>query len=460
MVLLHVLHRLAPRYRWKLKIAHLNHQLRGRSSEGDERLVRRTAQHLGLPVVVERADVRSLAKTEHLSMEMAARKARHEFLARAAVQGRAPTIASAHHADDQLELFFLRLLRGSGSDGLTGMKWCNPSPANPNLQLVRPLLAQPKAVLREFARKEKVAFHEDATNASLDIQRNRVRHELLPLLRGRYQPALADVVARVIEITSAEADFARNAASDWLRAGGKEGSGLRVDADEISASQPRKVRGSRAISSPAFDELPVAVQRRTLQAQLLTLRVNPEFELIEHLRLKPGKPVCIARSGVTAPKKTQAPIALLRDSAGLVHVRPTGSSVFNTESLEVSLDAKVGAVTFSGVCIKWRSQQGRISSPAKPPLGSEFFDADLVGSHILLRHWLPGDRFQPIGMSGSVKLQDFLTNQKVPRDRRRQLLLALTAAGEVFWVEGSRISDRFKLTPNTIRRLHWAWQRL
>jgi tRNA(Ile)-lysidine synthase len=91
--------------------------------------------------------------------------------------------------------------------------------------------------------------------------------------------------------------------------------------------------------------------------------------------------------------------------------------------------------------------------------GRELFDADKVGSQVVLRHWAPGDRFQPIGLHGSVKLQDFFTNNRVSRGLRHKLLLATTAEGEVFWVEGMRIAERFKLTNCTTRRLNWSWQR-
>jgi len=190
MALLHVLHGLAARNRWRLTVAHFNHGLRGRSSDADGRLVARTAKKLGLPFVSERADVRQFASAHKLSIEMAARKVRHDFLARAAARRRISSVALAHHADDQLELFFLRLLRGSGGEGLAGMKWRNPSPSSPKIELIRPLLDQPKSALKSFAAEMKIPFREDATNALLEIQRNRIRHELLPLLREKYQPAL------------------------------------------------------------------------------------------------------------------------------------------------------------------------------------------------------------------------------------------------------------------------------
>jgi tRNA(Ile)-lysidine synthase len=89
----------------------------------------------------------------------------------------------------------------------------------------------------------------------------------------------------------------------------------------------------------------------------------------------------------------------------------------------------------------------------------EYFDADQIGSKVWLRHWQPGDRFHPIGMSSSVKLQDLLTNQKIPPARRRELVVATTATSEIFWVEGLRISDGFKLDKTTSRRLRWCWRR-
>src|SRR6266404_7631831 len=216
MVLLDALRELAPENGWRLKVAHLNHRRRGRSSDADERLVRRTARRLGLPVEAERADVRRFARAHKLSLEMAAREVRHDFLAWAARRLGKCSVALAHHADDQLELFFLRLLRGSGGEGLAGMKWRRGSPSNSKVELVRPLLDQPKAALREHAAQNQLRFREDTSNFCLDIQRNRIRHELLPLLRKRYQPGLDRTILRVMDIIGAEADLVAVLARDWL----------------------------------------------------------------------------------------------------------------------------------------------------------------------------------------------------------------------------------------------------
>ena len=140
LALLGVLLALAKKWRWKITVAHFNHQLRGRASEADEKLVRQTAATLNLPIVVERADVKRFAAQSKLSIEMAARKLRHEFFSRVAKQQKISVVALAHHADDQVELFFLRLLRGAGGEGLAGMKWSAPSPADKQIRLVLSLI--------------------------------------------------------------------------------------------------------------------------------------------------------------------------------------------------------------------------------------------------------------------------------------------------------------------------------
>jgi tRNA(Ile)-lysidine synthase len=126
----------------------------------------------------------------------------------------------------------------------------------------------------------------------------------------------------------------------------------------------------------------------------------------------------------------------------------------------VDLDGEAGKVMFDGVRISWHLDLGSLDLLSKSRPGVEVFDADRVGTPIMLRHWQFGDRFQPIGMADSVKMQDFLANLKIPRVRRHELVLASGSQGEVFWVQGARISERFKLTPRTIRRLHWSWQKL
>ncbi len=461
MVLLHMLHALAKHSGWRLTIAHLNHQLRGQSSNADERLVRRTAGSLGVPVVIERADVRKLARTLKLSLEMAARKVRHEFLARTAIRLGLGVVALAHHADDQLELFFLRLLRGSGAQALSGMKWRSPSPVAPAVPLVRPLLDLPKTALREYAALHKIAFREDTSNTCLDILRNRIRHQLLPLLKTKYQPALGDVVRRTVEVAGSESEFVELSAVDWLCKLEKEARRPKGSADSRSGRES-ELRG--------FEDLHVAVQRRVIQVQLIKLGIVPDYQLVEKLRSKPERRVAVTRVDRRNVSVSQKPLRsagkqegfVFQDRAGLLRLikGPAGLGLFAPEVLPLELKGSGGSVEFSGLRLRWKFTNGTLAPKLKRLRDRELFDAEKVGGHVILRHWRPGDRFQPIGMPTSVKLQDLYTNQKIPAATRRRLVLATTTDGEVFWAEGLRISERFKLTSQTIRRLHWAWERL
>jgi tRNA(Ile)-lysidine synthase len=421
MVLLHLLHRLGSPRGWKLAVAHFNHQLRGRSSDADERLVRATSHKLGLRSIAGRGQVKRLSQREGLSIEMAARQLRHDFLAKAARRLGIRTIAVAHHVDDQVELFFLRLLRGAGPSGLAGMKWNNPSPADARIRLVRPLLGCVKGELECFARAERIPFREDATNAGLDLLRNRIRHELVPLLKHRYQPALERTTLRLMEILGAEAECVVATARAWL-------------------SRRRRSR---------FSRLPVAVQRCALHLQLASLRIDRiDFERIEKLRRAPGTRLVVSPS-----------LALARRADGTLHQHRIAATGFSTNRRLLDLNGVRGACVFDGAKVSWQVQEQPGARRPKTTPRCEYFDAQRVGPAIVLRHWCRGDRFQPIGMKRPVKLQDWFTNRKVPRAQRHELLVATTGAGEIFWVEGQRIGERFKLDKGTRRRLKWTWTR-
>ncbi|MGO8839025.1 MAG: tRNA lysidine(34) synthetase TilS [Limisphaerales bacterium] len=450
MALLHVLHQVATRHRWRLTVAHFNHRLRGCASNADENLVRRAAAALKLPFVAGRADVKDFARQSKLSVEMAARKLRHEFLARTARQRKISVIALAQHADDQVELFFLRLLRGAGGEGLAGMKWRSASPADARVALVRLLLDCGKDELRAFARENKIRFRDDATNSCTDLLRNRIRHELLPLLRKKYQPALNQTVLRLMEIVGAESELVGAMAESFCRRRGDESqikSGNRESEEKLETPY---------VVSYGFNELPPALQRKALHQQLIQLGLAVDFELVEKLRETPGRPVSVG-----------AGLSVVRDTAGTLKLQTQSPDNFNTGQLAAVLAGRAGEIVFDGRKFRWAvkpfnntrgSAFARLRRDKRSPRQTEFFDADKVGNSITLRHWHPGDRFQPISLKSPVKLQDLFTNAKIPRTRRRELAVAVVGSGEIFWVEGLRIGEIFKLTPGTKRCLVWRWQ--
>jgi tRNA(Ile)-lysidine synthetase-like protein len=193
-------------------------------------------------------------------------------------------------------------------------------------------------------------------------------------------------------------------------------------------------------------EAQLAAARQALQQHLAALGVNPDFELIEQLRREPKRPVS------AGPGRF-----LLRESSGVVvwHQPPNGQ--FNATSLTLDLAAAETA-KFAGKSFHWCHRSQRRFNRPQPRPGTETFDAEKVGSVIRLRHWQPGDRFQPIGLPAAAKLQDLFVNAKVPARQRRERVVAATASGVIFWVEGLRLGEPFKLTPATRRKLVWQWR--
>jgi tRNA(Ile)-lysidine synthetase-like protein len=201
-----------------------------------------------------------------------------------------------------------------------------------------------------------------------------------------------------------------------------------------------------------FEALPLALQRRILHARLLAKGFPAEFDLIERLRLHPNTRMSLFRG-----------VLISRNAAGKITetaAQATGAGAhFNNSGKRIALDERVGKASFGGMKFSWRLESRKGAQSLKFVPGTELFDAEQVGTSVILRHWQRGDRFQPIGMDRAVKLQDLFVNQKVPRERRHALVLATTATGDIFWVEGLRIAERFKLTGGTKRRLRWSWRR-
>jgi len=295
------------------------------------------------------------------------------------------------------------------------MHWSTPSPADVRVTLVRPLLNLRKRELKVWADDQKISFREDATNASADILRNRIRHKLLPLLRREYQPGIDNVLLR-------ESDL------------------LRDETDYIAAEATQAIR-----SRKKFDAMPVALQRRVLHAELVRAGITPDFKLIEQLRISVGLWASV-----------DANLFCRRDERGGIETKTGAAADFNPGGLRVDITG-THSVRFQGMALTWAKRTGALVPKTKA--GREFFDAAEIGKTVILRHWRPGDRFQPIGTKCPVKLQDLFTNQKIPRERRHTLVVATTSSGEVFWVERLRIGERFKVKPATKQRLEWKWRR-
>jgi tRNA(Ile)-lysidine synthetase-like protein len=242
-------------------IAHLDHQLRGEAARADAEFVRAFAAHMLVPSIVEQVDVGELARTQRISIEVAAREARYQFLASAAQAIGAQYITVAHNADDQAETVLLRLLRGTGINGLRGMRPVHPLQTlethAAGITLLRPLLSIHRTEIECYCRLKDLTPRHDATNDEPHHTRNRIRHELLPLLE-QYNPGIRKVLLRLAETATTDVetiDFVTQQTFHDLL---------------IAATPDQPIVLDRA----AWRALPVGLQRATLREAVRRVKLN------------------------------------------------------------------------------------------------------------------------------------------------------------------------------------------
>jgi tRNA(Ile)-lysidine synthase len=419
--LLYLLVRLGPRLGLDLGVAHYDHGLRGEDSRGDAGFVADLARGLGLRVHQGRGDVKVLAQTEKISLQMAARKLRLQFL-RDTCRGQAYTrLALGHTADDQVELFWLRLFRGAGLEGLKGM-W----PATPQ-GLVRPLLAVGKAPLLAWLEQEGLSYRHDASNLSRSYLRNRVRLDLLPHLSQLYNPRLAQTIWRTQALLQEdERLLARETAAAWERVA------HRLAADCFALDLDR------------FFRLEPALQRRVLRLGVTGLGTD----------LTLTAPQVGALMALARGEKSGGLISLREN----VQVARAGRALHLMKTLpdppreSTPLPAGPGEVE-SAPGWRWQvSRRPHEPGDPWPPPETAWLNPDQVSPPLTIRSWRPGDRFWPQGAPGPKKLQDFLVDAKIPRWLRPHLPL-VAAADEIVWVAGLRVADPVKLPPASRERL-------
>ena len=399
----------------RLVVAHFNHGLRGEESDTDEAYVQTVAEKLKLDFRADRTDVAAISAERGVSVEMAARDARHAFFARMATDVGASAVILAHHANDQIETFFLRVLRGGSAGALGGMALEGPSPANSSVSMVRPLLSLSRAELEAYANENGIEFREDESNTDTEILRNRVRHLLVPFLGKEFGAGFLKTVPRIAESLRDDDAYIRAEADRWMR-------------------EPQV----------SFDALPTALTRSVLAARLRSMGIEPEFDLMERLlRSERGL-------SVSGPDG----VSLRLSSAGIVE-KVDLQAEHDSEPFcrEVLIDengtTQVGRFEFS-VLPYLSSEEPRLFNRAA---GEDLVDADKIGLRLELRSWLPGDRMQPLGMRGAKKLQDIFVDEKVPAAERRKRLVLVAPDDRICWLEGFRIADWARIGSETRRVL-------
>lgn len=439
--LLRLLHAVAPDLGIGLHVAHLDHGWRGEAGAKDARFVERLARRLGVPASLGRIDPDARAAAgRRLSREARARIARLAWLRETAKAAGASRIALGHTLDDQAESFFLALLRGSGTLGLSGT-W----PVVDGL-FIRPLLDVRRAELRDWLRRAGQRFREDATNRDPAFTRNRIRRRLIPLLEREFTPAATRLVARAADLLRAEETFL---------------SGLAEGTYELMAQAgPDGV----AIDAAALRGLPLSFRRRIVRRAIKEARGHLRGIEARHVESAltlthgPGAAAVDLPGGLRASR---------RGGAVLLRVGAPAPTAFRPRTTPADAIAGItgGSEVSEGLC----PVPGRVSLPAldlrlsarivprdrfdqRPDRGFACLDADLTPGPLLVRARRPGDRFRPFGSGGSRKVKSFLIDRKVPRDERARIPIVLSGE-RIAWVVGHQIDERFKMTPATRRVL-------
>ena len=432
LALLHALNHLREDLVLRLHCAHLDHGLRGDASVADAEFVAETCRELGIGFTVDRADVSSVSKERRLSLEEAARDVRFAFLARVVKEQRADAIALGHTADDQAETVLMRILRGTGITGLRGMESRSRRViAGAEVVLLRPLLSVDRRTTEEYCRALELHPRRDESNLSPKMTRNRVRTELLPLME-QYNPAVRDALMRL----------SRSAAQDAAY--------IEVETDTIWPKLARRVPGGVAFDKNALMESAPALQSSLLRRAVLEVKGDLRNIDLSHiddmarladgpagrsLDLPGGVRFSVGYSDVTLVLSGDAPESL-PPLDGRHELAAPGETELPGWTASARLLDRSASIELTG--------PDNASDEAIGREHTAYLDFDSLGGRLRVRSRVDGDRFQPLGMSHTKKLQDFMVDSKIPRAWRDRVPLLVSSNG-IAWVVGWRIAEWAKV---------------
>jgi len=384
-------------------IAHCNFSLRGEESDGDEKFVRDYASKHNIHFYDKTFDTLVYAADRGISVQMAARELRYQWFEKIIVGEGFDAVAVAHNLNDNIETFFINLLRGTGLNGLTGM-----SPRHGNV--IRPLLFATRDQITAYATREGVSYREDSSNSQIKYIRNRIRNKVIPELVGVNSRSLSAITETMKHLESSAAIIETCIGEIRKTVFKPTGNDIRADVAALTELEP-----AEPFMFELFRKYGISPGQT---GDLLALLHSPSGRFIN-----------------TGSHR------ILRDRETLI--------ISETEHEEVSEYhfSSLDEISLSGLF----SDIG-IMDHGDDPLPSGSFtaclDLDLIRFPLVVRHWEHGDRFSPLGMNGMKKISDFLIDLKVPLTSKEKVLLLLSGE-DVVWVIGYRIDNRYKVTAAT-----------
>nr|WP_249414478.1 tRNA lysidine(34) synthetase TilS [Marinifilum caeruleilacunae] len=385
-------------------ISHCNFHLRGEESNGDFEFVKQLAQSYSIPFFSKDFDTKAYADQNKISIEMAARELRYEWFNQICEQENYQYIAVGHHADDVAETVLINLLRGTGIHGLTGIK-------SKLGKVIRPLLPFSRKELLAYAELEQIEYREDSSNIETDFVRNKIRHQVIPVLEEinpSIRKTMSENVQRFKEVERIYNDV--------------------IDENRLHLIFKRE--DQFLISIARLKELP-----------------SPSSHLFEILspygfHHRDVRMITKSLDSISGKRFFSSTHQLLRDRKYLIL-----SELSESDCKEYLLEEKMGLIEFPiEMEASTYSKEADFTFPSNTKIAC--LDYDKLHFPLKVRRWQKGDSFRPIGMKGSKKVSDFFIDQKFSLQDKENAWLLLSG-DQIVWVLGHRLDDRFKITDAT-----------
>jgi tRNA(Ile)-lysidine synthase len=396
-VLAHILHSLD----YQIALAHVNFQLRGTESDKDEVFVKSLAEKLQVPIFVHCVNTKTYADEKKLSIQMAAREIRYHWFESILVGNAYEYILTAHHLDDNIETFFINLNRSSGLDGLIGIP-------EQNNKIIRPLLPFSREEIVKYAQQNKLIWREDASNTSNKYLRNKIRHDLLPVLQ--------DINPDFRKAFSTSQAYLRESQS--------------LVKDYISLLKPKILSIRNDLIYLSLKELIVFPNYKTVLYELLKeygfTQWNDVYNLVNS---QSGKKVFSNSHSLL--KDREHLILDVINPKGEIHVKREIKNKFKIQNLVFNIKT----VSINKINLRAKN--------------TEYIDKSKIKFPLFVRKWQEGDYFYPLGMEGKKKISDFFIDRKISRLEKEKIWLLCDAQDQIIWVIGKRLDNRFKITKQT-----------
>lgn len=417
--LLHILHSLSTEYNLTLYAAHLNHLLRGKEAEEDVSFVKGLAKELKVEIWTEEVDIKGEAREKGLSLQVAARRARYDFLKRVAKEACVLKIALGHQLDDQVETILMRLIRGTGAEGFSGIPPCRR--LDEKITIIRPLIDTSSEQIREYLKEKMAGFRTDSSNLCQDYQRNKVRLRLLPLLY-QFNPDFKERLIATAKLWQADDDYLCEIAEKRLC------KAILRDEQEIALD----LKELKKLRSPIL----VRILRKVLKQDLEKITFSHIQAILKLIKEGPSQ------GRLSLPKG----LVIKREYEKLKIVHSPQCPAVHEFRYEMEIPGRV-EIREAGLKI-----QAKIVKLKEVQFASNtaYFDLLKIRPPLILRSREEGDRFCPFGLKGTKKVKDLFIDLKIPARTRERIPLLVDRKG-ILWVVEYRRSNRAKVTEKTKR---------